>query len=346
MLAVSTLEGAIVVYDTGGLEENGLDDGDILAVFHDCVEAIDDLKFSPDGDLLAAGSHDNFIDVYQVGSLPSDEAQVAWKRKCRCVGHSSYITHLDWSKDGKVLQSNSGDYEILYWDMERLGKQVTLNQRDQNWVSWTCVLGFPVMGIWPDGSDGTDCNAVDASNNRKFVVTADDKGLVKLFAYPCVIDDAPFRGFGGHSSHVMNVRMSVNDRWVMSVGGKDRALIQWRTHGVRKPSERVSKSKAKGRAGGGNLLGGPAEPEPEPEARSSFKSGAAANERAQPEAEVELELKVRALEADLEKQNKKYKDSKKENKRLSATIAKMQDQLEEAGIDAPEGDVEASIEIE
>ena len=29
-------------------------------------------------------------------------------------GHSSYITHIDWSEDGEVLRSNSGDYECLF----------------------------------------------------------------------------------------------------------------------------------------------------------------------------------------------------------------------------------------
>lgn len=29
-------------------------------------------------------------------------------------GHSSYITHLDWSPDNHYIMSNSGDYEILY----------------------------------------------------------------------------------------------------------------------------------------------------------------------------------------------------------------------------------------
>ena len=29
-------------------------------------------------------------------------------------GHSSFITHLDWSVDGQHLRSNSGDYELLY----------------------------------------------------------------------------------------------------------------------------------------------------------------------------------------------------------------------------------------
>jgi hypothetical protein len=29
------------------------------------------------------------------------------------------------------------------------------------WQSWTCVLGFPVMGIWQPDTDGTDVNSVD-----------------------------------------------------------------------------------------------------------------------------------------------------------------------------------------
>lgn len=29
-------------------------------------------------------------------------------------GHSSFVTHLDWSKDSQYLVTNSGDYEILF----------------------------------------------------------------------------------------------------------------------------------------------------------------------------------------------------------------------------------------
>eukprot|EP00955_Chlamydomonas_euryale_P117744 366495-Chlamydomonas_euryale.AAC.2 len=41
--------------------------------------------------------------------------------------------------------------------------QVKENQRDTRWATWTCVLGFPVMGIWPPGTDGTDINSCDRS---------------------------------------------------------------------------------------------------------------------------------------------------------------------------------------
>ena len=29
-------------------------------------------------------------------------------------GHSSFVTHLDWSVDSQYLVTNSGDYEILF----------------------------------------------------------------------------------------------------------------------------------------------------------------------------------------------------------------------------------------
>jgi hypothetical protein len=38
--------------------------------------------------------------------------------------------------------------------------QVQQNQRDTAWASYTNILGFSVMGIWHDNTDGTDINAV------------------------------------------------------------------------------------------------------------------------------------------------------------------------------------------
>ena len=61
---------------------------------------------------------------------------------------------MDWSADGKVLMSNSLDHEAKFWD--RKGRPTAdQSQRDQEWDDWTCPLGFPVMGIWGDGMDGT-----------------------------------------------------------------------------------------------------------------------------------------------------------------------------------------------
>jgi hypothetical protein len=44
------------------------------------------------------------------------------------------------------------------------------------------VLGFPVMGIWPPDSDGTDINSLDRSPSGQYLLTADDKGRVSRCA--------------------------------------------------------------------------------------------------------------------------------------------------------------------
>jgi len=78
----------------------------------------------------------------------------------RCSGHSATVRTIDWSTDGSVLQSNCAAREILYWNA-RTGKQMPGSCRDTKWSGWTCLYGFPVMGIWPDTADGSDINACD-----------------------------------------------------------------------------------------------------------------------------------------------------------------------------------------
>lgn len=42
-----------------------------------------------------------------------------------------------------------------------------------------------LTGIWPDGADGTDINAVCRSHDGSLLASADDFGKVHLFSYPC-----------------------------------------------------------------------------------------------------------------------------------------------------------------
>ena len=73
-------------------------------------EEVQDIKFSPDGLKLAIASRDNNIYVYNV----DEEGEFQIIGVCR--GHSSYVTHVDWSEDSTCIQSNDGTYELLYWD--------------------------------------------------------------------------------------------------------------------------------------------------------------------------------------------------------------------------------------
>ncbi|GFH33025.1 WD_REPEATS_REGION domain-containing protein, partial [Haematococcus lacustris] len=117
--------------------------------------------------------------------------------------------------------------QILYFD-PRSGRQVGGCQRDTRWATWSCVLGFPVMGIWPPDSDGSDINSADRSPSGRYLLTADDLGKVNLFNFPCVVKHAPALRYGGHSSHVMCVRWAADESFAVSVGGRDRCVFQWR----------------------------------------------------------------------------------------------------------------------
>uniref|UniRef100_A0A671MVU4 Echinoderm microtubule-associated protein-like 4 n=1 Tax=Sinocyclocheilus anshuiensis TaxID=1608454 RepID=A0A671MVU4_9TELE len=198
---------------------------DLVAIHTDGNEQLSLMRYSIDGTLLAVGSHDNFIYLYTV----SDKGR-KYSRYGKCTGHSSYITHLDWSPDNKFIMSNSGDYEILYWDIPN-GCKLIRNRsecKDIDWATYTCVLGYHVFGVWPEGSDGTDINALVRSHNKKVIALADDFCKVHLFQYPCSRPKAPSHKYSAHSSHVTNVSFMHSDSHLISTGGKDMSIMQWR----------------------------------------------------------------------------------------------------------------------
>ncbi|XP_045917957.1 echinoderm microtubule-associated protein-like 1 isoform X2 [Micropterus dolomieu] len=216
VVAIGTQTGRWLVLDT--------DSKDLVTMHTDGNEQLSVMSYGPDGNFLAIGSHDNYIYVYAV-----TENGRKYSRVGKCSGHSSFITHLDWSVDSQYLVSNSGDYEILYW-IPSVCKQVVSVEttRDIEWATYTCPLGFQVFGLWPDGSDGTDINAVCRTNDKSLLVTGDDFGKVHLFSYPCSQFRAPSHVYGGHSSHVTNVNFLHDDSYLVSTGGKDMSVMQWR----------------------------------------------------------------------------------------------------------------------
>merc|ERR1711924_273186 len=110
------------------------------------------------------------------------------------------------------------------------GKQETggaSKLRDEKWNTWTCTLGWPVQGIWPEEADGTDVNAVDRSPRSNLLATSDDFGKLKVFNWPCVTRGAQFVEGTGHSSHVTNVRFNTDATNIVTCGGNDRAVFVW-----------------------------------------------------------------------------------------------------------------------
>lgn len=196
---------------------------EIVTSHTDGNEQIECVLYSPDGKYLALGSRDNHIYIYEV-----TEGGKKYSRIGKCSGHSSFVTHIDWSADGVYLCSNSGDYEVLYWKVPACKQETSISAvRDLEWATGNCTLTFNAAGVWPEGADGTDVNNVCRSNNKKILASADDFGKVNLYQYPCCQPKAKKHIYKGHSSHVTSVSFLFDDSRLLSTGGRDMSIMQW-----------------------------------------------------------------------------------------------------------------------
>lgn len=184
---------------------------------------IDCIAFSPDGTMIAAGSHDGLIHILDIqdggqGYMPSKPLK----------GHPTFVTHIDWSGDSKYIQSVDGQYNMINWDVE---KKTKINDprvlRDADWHSYSCTTGYPVTGPWTNMEDSTHINAVHRSNYRDFLITGDSRGRVRLYKYPCVISKPEYRGVKLYSNDVTAVSFLYDDLNVITAGGISSVLAQW-----------------------------------------------------------------------------------------------------------------------
>jgi hypothetical protein len=69
------------------------------------------------------------------------------------------------------------------------------------------------------------CSPLHTRPNRRPLLCA---RKVKLFAWPCTKAGAAFDEYRGHASHVTCVRWAADDSRLLSTGGGDRCVMQWR----------------------------------------------------------------------------------------------------------------------
>ncbi|CAF0858738.1 unnamed protein product [Adineta steineri] len=213
-VAVGTKDGHFMILNEADLTL-------IVSVEHRNQE-VSDIKFSPNDRYLAVGTHDNFVDIYNV------ETQ---KRVGICKANSSYITHIDWDANSKLIMTNSGAKEQLFYEAPRGTRITSIKTTDvekMDWFTWTGVLGLVCEGIWPPSADVTDVNSSDLTKDKKILATGDDFGLVKLFDFPVKGKFAKFKRYTGHSAHVTRVRWTYDSSYLISIGGRDVATLVWK----------------------------------------------------------------------------------------------------------------------
>ena len=184
-----------------------------------------DCKFSPDGKSFAVASMDHKIYIYN---------RENYRLKGTCDRHNSHVNTFDFSEDSVYIQSDSGDYEHLYFEAEdgeyfASGSQL----KDISWPDWTCSYGWPVQGIWPffdDVDKGLDFEPVSAhrSPDENYMAVGDQGGGVKLFNAPCLSKSAvPVKMTNAHVKDVSKVKFTSDGKHIISIGKTDRSVIVW-----------------------------------------------------------------------------------------------------------------------
>ncbi len=96
------------------------------------------LSYSPSGHAVAVGTHGSVVCIL--------DASGDYDVKGVLKASNSFISHLDWSDDGRYLQTNDGAYELLFYSVDEDDlshtKQITsaTAMRDTHWATQTCTL--------------------------------------------------------------------------------------------------------------------------------------------------------------------------------------------------------------
>lgn len=187
---------------------------------NDSDEWIETMSYSPDGSKLAVGSHDNNIYIYDADS---------YNLLGKLDKHNSFIVSVDWSEDSSYIRSVCGAHELLFFTVENFEQDPSgaSNTTGTKWHTSSAKYGWLVTGIFPKGTDGTHINDVDFSNDGQLIVTGDDYGLVNVWRNPARSGARPI-SLRGHSEHVVRTKFARGNDYIISVGGYDKTIMQWK----------------------------------------------------------------------------------------------------------------------
>jgi len=193
------------------------------------IEAVQHLRFNDDGTLLACSHMDSNLYIFGVeGGQGGKVLLQQWEG----LPHIAAPTHAQWTKDSKFVKTITRDYEIVHWKIDAKTRKGTFIPQipDPDKVEWTgdpLLAGWDVQGLYQPGFDGTDLNDASITSDRRLVMSGDDYGTVRVHNYPA-IDPTNHLAYGGHAEFVQSVQMLRDDSFLISVGGEDMAIFQWK----------------------------------------------------------------------------------------------------------------------
>ena len=205
---------------------------DIIAILEGHTHQVQSVVFSPDGTLLASGSGDDTVKLWNV----------ATKRNIATLsGHSGSVTSVSFSPDGTLLVSGARDATVRLWDVAAQANIVPLSEHRYgvNAVSFSpdgTVLAFGssdgAVRLWDvaaqaniatlSGHSGS-VTSVSFSPDGTLLASGSSDDTVRLWD---VAAQANIATLSGHSGNVTSVSFSP-DGTVLASGSSDDTVRLW-----------------------------------------------------------------------------------------------------------------------
>lgn len=152
-----TVEGEVKVFQTSDWKQ-------VMDVKNGHSDTVYGLCFSPDGKMLATGSADKFVKVWEV---PSAKFVKSFE------GHTHHVLDIGWAADGKLLASAGGDNTVKVWDFEK-GEQARTIQAHGKQVTRLMFVGKKPEFVTAGGDNQVKMfNATNGGNVRTFAGATD-----------------------------------------------------------------------------------------------------------------------------------------------------------------------------
>lgn len=181
------------------------------------------IKFSPDGEHFAMGSGDAQIHLYQTTDAGNKFCKVG-----SCVGHTTPVKEIDWSDDSCYLQTQSMNFELLYWRAANCRLVDDLDViAEFNWSTHNCTIGFSVIGLWSDSIDSALINHCDRSNNEDLLVSVTDTGFINIFKWPACYNQCLSQKYYGNADKLNYIKFLADDTKVVAIGAKNCITTEW-----------------------------------------------------------------------------------------------------------------------